>query len=81
MSQKELGIKAGIDPSSASPRVNQYETGKHTPDFHTCKKLCEILKVPVAFLYADDEQLADFIKLFDSLSSQNRNHILMAMKK
>ncbi|KTC81709.1 helix-turn-helix domain-containing protein [Legionella brunensis] len=31
-SQKELGIAAGIDQFSASPRINQYETGKHTPD-------------------------------------------------
>ena len=38
LSQKELGVKAGIDQFSASPRMNQYETGKHTPDFGTIKK-------------------------------------------
>ena len=27
LSQKQLGIKAGIDEFSASPRINQYERG------------------------------------------------------
>ena len=42
LSQKELGIAAGIDPFSASPRIKQYETGKHTPDFLTLKNLAEV---------------------------------------
>ena len=33
LSQKQLGIKAGIEEFSASPRINQYERGKHTPDY------------------------------------------------
>ena len=35
ISQKQLGIMAGIDEFSASPRINQYERGKHVPDFAT----------------------------------------------
>ena len=33
LSQEKLGILAGIDEASASVRMNQYEKGKHTPDF------------------------------------------------
>jgi transcriptional regulator with XRE-family HTH domain len=33
LSLKSLGIAAGIDEFSASARMNQYETGKHTPDY------------------------------------------------
>lgn len=29
LSQKSLGIAAGMDEFSASARMNQYETGKH----------------------------------------------------
>ena len=65
LSQKELGIAAGIDPFSASPRINQYETGKHTPDFLTLKKLAEVLSVPTAFFYAEEDRLAEMIKSFD----------------
>ena len=60
-----MGIAAGIDPFSASPRINQYETGKHTPDFLTLKKLAEVLSVPTAFFYAEEDRLAEMIKSFD----------------
>ncbi|HGH8161022.1 TPA: helix-turn-helix domain-containing protein, partial [Vibrio cholerae] len=29
LSQKALGVRIGMDESSASPRMNQYEKGKH----------------------------------------------------
>lgn len=64
LSQKELGIAAGIDQFSASPRINQYEMGKHTPDFLTLKNLAIVLSVPTAFFYAEDDDLAEMIKLF-----------------
>lgn len=64
LSQKELGIVAGIDRFSASPRINQYETGKHTPDFLTLKRLAEVLSVPTAFFYAEEDKLAEIIKSF-----------------
>lgn len=64
LSQKELGIAAGIDRFSASPRINQYETGKHTPDFLTLKNLAKVLSVPTAFFYAEEDDLAEIIKAF-----------------
>ena len=62
--EKELGIAAGINQFSASPRINQYETGKHTPDFLTLKKLAQVLSVPTAYFYAEEDDLAEMIKLF-----------------
>lgn len=64
LSQKELGIAAGIDQFSASPRVNQYETGKHTPDFLTLKRIAGVLHVPTAYFYAEEDELAEAIKIF-----------------
>ncbi|WP_131024637.1 helix-turn-helix transcriptional regulator, partial [Klebsiella variicola] len=38
LSQERLGILAGIDEATASPRMNQYERGTHAPDFSlACK--------------------------------------------
>jgi DNA-binding XRE family transcriptional regulator len=34
ISQKKLGIKAGIDEFTASARINQYEKGAHMPNAH-----------------------------------------------
>lgn len=61
ISQKQLGILAGVDPSSASPRMNQYEKGVHTPDFQMVRALAKVLEVPTAFLFCEEEDIAKAI--------------------
>jgi transcriptional regulator with XRE-family HTH domain len=67
LSQKALGVAAGIDEFSASPRINQYERGKHTPDLLTLRKLAEVLTVPVPYFFAEDDRLADMLQLLHLL--------------
>ena len=76
ISQMELGIQAGIDESSASARINQYERGKHTPDFLTVCNLARVLCVPTAYFYAEDELLAELIDLFGHLRAAERKTLL-----
>ncbi|HEN3658796.1 TPA: helix-turn-helix transcriptional regulator [Yersinia enterocolitica] len=64
LSQKELGKLAGIDEFVASTRINRYEKGIHEVDLETAGKLAEVLEVPLAYLYADDEELAVTILQF-----------------
>jgi transcriptional regulator with XRE-family HTH domain len=64
LSQKKLGISAGMDEFSASPRINQYERGKHTPDLHTIERIAKVLKVPSAYFYAVNDDLAEWILAF-----------------
>lgn len=61
LSQKQLGIQAGIDQFVASPRMNQYEKGVHTPDFKTVKALARVLNVPTAFLFCEEDDIAEMI--------------------
>ena len=75
LSQKQLGIYAGIDEFSASARMNQYETGKHVPDFLTLKRIAMVLGYPVAYFYAEDEDLALMIKYFSKLSNHRRDKL------
>lgn len=49
LSQKKLGIEAGIDEFSSSPRMNQYERGKHIPDISTIARIAKVLDVPTAY--------------------------------
>lgn len=72
LSQKQLGIKAGIDEFSASPRMNQYETGKHAPDYLTLKKIASILQVPVCYFYTEDNNLAKLLSIYGKLSKQEK---------
>lgn len=68
VSQKQLGILAGIDQFVASARINQYERGKHVPDLQTAQRLAAELKVPVSYLYEPDEALAELIRLLGACS-------------
>lgn len=81
LSQKQLGIDAGIDRSVASPRVNQYETGKHRPDPKMTKKLCEVLGVPVAYLYCEDDDLARVVASFGGLNDGDKKKVLALIEK
>lgn len=61
LSQKQLGILAGIDEFVASARMNQYENGVHAPDFKTVLALSRVLNIPTAFLFCIEDELADKI--------------------
>lgn len=76
ISQYALGVAAGIDEMSASPRVNQYERGKHTPDFTMAQRLAKVLQIPVAYLYSDDDQLAGVIARYGALAEDRRRDLL-----
>lgn len=67
LSQRKLGLLALIDESTASVRMNQYETGKHEPDFNTLTHIAAVLHLPVAFFYAEEDSLAHWIRLFSTL--------------
>ena len=81
ISQKKLGIAAGIDEFSASARINQYERGKHVPDFLTLKKIAKILSVPIAYFYAEDNLLAELLLLYEKMDNEFRKNILEYCKK
>jgi len=69
LSQKKLGILAGLDEFVASSRMNHYETGRHTPEFEVIKKIAEVLDLPVAYFYCEEDWLADeIIMLWQSRS-------------
>lgn len=72
LSQKQLGLEIGIDPATASPRVNQYENNRHRPGEQTAAKLAEVLRVPIAFFYAEDDSLAELILLCVQLDEEQR---------
>lgn len=76
LSQRELGIRAELDPSVASTRINRYELGIHKADYPTSQRLAAVLKVPVAYLYADDDDLAKVILTFGKLKKSQRAKVI-----
>jgi transcriptional regulator with XRE-family HTH domain len=72
LSQRELGVLAGFDPSVASPRVNQYERAKHVPNPSVLEKLGRVLNCPLAFFFAVDDGLAVLALAYHRASASER---------
>jgi transcriptional regulator with XRE-family HTH domain len=81
LTQERLGILAGIDEMSASARMNQYERGKHAPDWLTVQRLAAVLQVPVAYFYADDDDAAELLLAFYALPLEAREEAVKSIKK
>lgn len=76
LSQKELGIRADLDPFVASARINRYELGVHEPDMATIERLARALQVPPAYLFASDDRLARLVLAFEKLSMAEKDRLL-----
>lgn len=72
LSQKQLGIAAGMDEFSASARMNHYEKGRHTPDYSMLKRIAKVLKLPVAYFYAESDDLANLIHVYSNLKKTDK---------
>jgi transcriptional regulator with XRE-family HTH domain len=76
LSQKKLGIAAGMDEFSASARMNHYEKGRHTPDYSTLQRIAKVLKLPTAYFYAETDELTELIKKFSKLKKIEKVKLL-----
>jgi hypothetical protein len=54
--------------------------GVHEPDFATAQRLAETLKVPTAYLFAEDERLARMILAFEQLSVAEKDQLLKGIE-
>jgi transcriptional regulator with XRE-family HTH domain len=76
ISQKKLGIAAGMDEFSASARMNHYEIGRHTPDYSTLKRIADVLKLPVAYFYTESDKVAHLIQLLSSCEKDKQLRLI-----
>lgn len=80
ISQKDLGVKAGMDESSASGRMNHYEKGRHVPDIEMLHKLAEVLDVPISYFFCEDELSAELVCIFEKLSEEEKVNLVNLIK-
>jgi transcriptional regulator with XRE-family HTH domain len=79
LSQKKLGILAGIDEFAASARINRYEKGVHQASIEVVRHLAKVLEVPVAYFYTEDDELASLVRLWPKLDSEKKKNILQQL--
>ncbi|ARL49451.1 helix-turn-helix domain-containing protein [Burkholderia pseudomallei] len=73
--QDQLGVQIGLDEHTASARISRYETGTHEPTFGTAVNLAEVLCVPAAYFYCEDDELAELVLAWPHLSRAARKEI------
>jgi transcriptional regulator with XRE-family HTH domain len=76
ISQKQLGIQLGMEPGTASARMNHYEKGKHTPDYTTLKAMADELGVPVAYFFCESESTAELLCLLEKMSEEEKEALV-----
>ncbi len=76
LTQQQLGMLLDLDPNNASARVNQYERGKHTPDYDTLKRIADLLELPVTFFYCEDDLDAKILKAMHRLNLEQKEMLL-----
>jgi len=77
--QDRLGVAIGLDEGTASARISRYEAGVHEPAFDTARRLAEVLSVPTAFFYTENDELAHIVQVWGEMSKDERtrlNHFL-----
>lgn len=80
ISQRELGRRIGLSEEVVSSRVTRYELGTSEPDFATASKLAKELGVPLAYLLADSDTLADIILSATSMSPTEQRKLAAELK-
>ncbi|CAD6543395.1 helix-turn-helix domain-containing protein [Paraburkholderia metrosideri] len=73
--QDKLGFQIGLDEHTASARISRYETGVHEPSFEIAMKLAKVLRVPAAYFYCEDDDLAELVLTWGRLSKHERKHL------
>ena len=70
-SQEKLGVLIGLDEETASTRISRYESGIHEPAIDTAKRLAAALGVPMAYLYCEEDDLAQLLVLASNLKNKD----------
>ena len=76
ISQRRLGIAAGMDEFTASPRINQYERGRHTPGYQTMERIANALDYPTAYFYTREDDLAKALLQLYRMSPRKRRKLI-----
>ena len=80
MSQEKVGVSIGLDESCSRTRISRYETGAHEPAIATSQLLATVLGVPVAYLYCEDDVMAEIIRRIHALEEKAKETLLVCLK-
>jgi len=74
-SQETVGVLIGIDESSSRARISRYELGVHEPAVATARLIADALGVSLAYLYCEDDAVADLLHALHQLPAEARGRV------
>lgn len=72
LAQEKVGVAIGLDESSARARISRYELGVHEAPVPTAKQIASALRVPLAYLYCEDDSTATLLVALHKLNVKER---------
>lgn len=83
LSQRSLGalVDKDSDKNRGAARINRYEQQVNLADMEKAAELAQALNVPLAYLFAETDELAELILQFSGLSERDRSQVLADLKK
>ncbi|WP_345776826.1 helix-turn-helix transcriptional regulator [Stenotrophomonas sp. GbtcB23] len=61
LSQRDVGVRMGLDKDTASARISRYESGAMSISLEALFEMAKALEVPPAYLLASSTSMADAV--------------------
>ncbi|MDP2152817.1 MAG: helix-turn-helix transcriptional regulator [Methylotenera sp.] len=78
LTQEALGVLVGIDEATAKVRMNQYESGRHTPPLSMIEKIASTLARPVTWFICSEDTTELHLAL-NKLDEIKRSEVISSM--
>ncbi|WP_313401305.1 helix-turn-helix transcriptional regulator [Stenotrophomonas sp.] len=79
LSQREVGVRMGLDKDTASARISRYESESMAISLESLFSLADALQVPAAYLLASSAAMADAILLIGEESEVQQARLAQAL--
>lgn len=82
LSQRALGalVDKDSDKDKGAVRINRYEQQVNRADMDAAAELAKALGVPLAYLFAESDEVAEVILAFSKLNKVDRAKVLADLK-
>lgn len=83
LSQRALGalVDKGQDKNRGAVRINRYEQQVNRADMDTASALAKALGVPLAYLFAETDDLAELILSYQALDDAGKAEVLSQLRR
>lgn len=71
----------GLDEAVANTRISRYEKGVHAVEPNTGSRIAKALDVPLAFFYADNDDMAELVDTYHHLDLADQQQILAMVRQ